>query len=271
VSISVSNCAILIQGTQTENLGRANGQFLILKVGCFGVLGVGEIRWNGCGRTETTNGKVFVYSGMPIANDDHIRGLEILINTNMRGALLEWNPVSERIIIARIRTKLRKITIVQCYATTESAELVEKEAFYNFLDKTLLSIKRRDMIVMMGDFNAKVGKNNQDIEHIICRHGLPCENENENGHLLIELCGKNGLLIGGMIFPHRDCHKVTWASPSKDKQVENQIDHICIGRNWSKSLLAVRNKRGADIGSDHHMIMGILRIKIQKFKRKNIN
>jgi hypothetical protein len=124
---------------------------------------------------------------------------------------------------------------------------------------------------MVGDFNAQVGDNNQDIEYIMGRHGLPCENENENAQLLIELCGKHRLLIGGTIFPHRDCHKGTWTYPSKDKQVGNQMDHICISRNWSKSLLDVRNKRGADIGSDRHMIVGILRIKIQKVKRKNIN
>ena len=99
----------------------------------------------------------------------------------------------------------------------------------------------------------------------------PCENENENEQLLIELCGKYGLLIGGMVFSYRDCHKVTWVSPDKDNQVENQTDHIRISRNWSKSLLDVRNKRGSDIGSDHHMIMGILRIKIKKVKRKVTN
>ena len=124
---------------------------------------------------------------------------------------------------------------------------------------------------MMGDFNAQVGNNNKSIEHVIGRHGMPCENENENGQLLIELCGKHGLVIGSMVFPYRDCHKVTWIAPDKDKQVENQTDHICISRNWNKSLLDVRNKRGADIGSDHHMIMGILRIQVQKFKRKTIN
>jgi hypothetical protein len=42
--------------------------------------------------------------------------------------------------------------------------------------------------------------------------------------------------------------------------VQNQIGHICISKNWRKSLLDVRNKRGADVGSDHHMIMGILKI-----------
>jgi len=41
------------------------------------VLGISEVRWNGSGRTETTNGNVFVYSGMPNADDDHIRGVGI--------------------------------------------------------------------------------------------------------------------------------------------------------------------------------------------------
>jgi hypothetical protein len=124
---------------------------------------------------------------------------------------------------------------------------------------------------MMGDFNVQVGNNNQDIEYIMGRHGMPCDKENENGQLLIELCGKHGLVIGGTVFPHKEGHKVTRIPPDKDKQGGNQIDHICISRNWRKSLLDVRNKRGADIGSDHHMIMGILRIKTQKVIRKTIN
>ena len=206
---------------------------------------------------------------MPNADDHRIRGAGVLKNKNIRGALLEWNPVSEGIITARIQTKLRKISIVQCYAPAENLELVEKESFYSLLGKILLGIKRSDIIVMMGGFNAQVGNNNQDIEHIMGRYGIPCENE--NGQLVIELCGKHGLLIGGMVFSHRDCHKVTWVSPDKDNQVENQIDRICISRNWSKSVLDVCNKRGADIGSDHHMIMGILRIKIKKVKRKVTN
>jgi exonuclease III len=208
---------------------------------------------------------------MPNADDDHVRGVGILVNKNIRGALLEWNPVSERIITARVQTKLRKMSIVQCYAPTENAELDEKEAFYSLLDKTLLGIKRSDITVMMGDFNAQVGNNNQDTEHIMDRHGMPCDKENENGQLSIELCGKHDLVIGGTVFPHKEWHKVTWISPDRDKQVGKQIDHICISQNWRKPLLDVWNKRGADIGSDHHMIMGILRIKAQKITSKTIN
>jgi hypothetical protein len=70
-----------------------------------------------------------------------------------------------------------------------------------------LGIKRSNIIVMMGDFNVQIGNTNQDIKHIMGRHGIPCENE--NGQLLIEHCGKHGLLIGGTVFLHKDCYKVT--------------------------------------------------------------
>jgi hypothetical protein len=156
---------------------------------------------------------------------------------------------------------------VQCYAPTQSAELIDKEALYSLLDKTLLGIKWSDIIVKMGDFNAQVGNKIQYNEHIMGRHRISFGNENGNGQFLIELCGKHELLIGGMVFSHRDFHKATWVSPDKGNQVENQIDHIRISWNWSKSLLDVRNRYWVRASYDH----GILRIKVQKVKRKTTN
>ena len=97
---------MLYQKGRLAQLNKIMGEYKLA------VLGVSEVRWNGSGRTETTNGNVFVYLGMPNADDDHITGVGILINKNIRGALLEWNPVSERIITARIQTRLRKISII---------------------------------------------------------------------------------------------------------------------------------------------------------------
>ena len=70
----------------------------------------------------------------------------------------------------------------------------------------------------------------------------------------------NGRGIGGTLFPHKRVHKATWISP--DGVTENQIDHILISQRWRTSLQDVRVKRGATIGSDHHLVVASLRIKL---------
>ena len=116
---------------------------------------------------------------------------------------------------------------------------------------------------MGGDLNAKVGQDNECLEHVMGRHGLG--ERNENGQLLVDFFASHDLVISGTIFPHKNCHKVTWVSP--DHKTENQIDHVAIGRKWRRSLHDVRNKRGADIGSDHHLVVAKFKMKIQACKR----
>jgi exonuclease III len=102
----------------------------------------------------------------------------ILINKYIKDALLEWKLVSEQIITAQSNTKFRKMTVVHCYAPTENANLEENEAFYNHLDRTLLDMHISDITLLMGDFNAQVGNDNQDIEDVMGKHRLPHRNEN---------------------------------------------------------------------------------------------
>ncbi|KAL1403652.1 hypothetical protein pipiens_019268, partial [Culex pipiens pipiens] len=74
------------------------------------------------------------------------------------------------------------------------------------------------------------------------------------------------MVIGGSLFPHRSVHKVTWVS--RDGRTENQIDHICISRKWRRSLLDVRNMRSADIASDHHLVVGEIRLRVARVVRQ---
>ena len=87
---------------------------------------------------------------------------------------------------------------------------------------------------------------------------------NENGELQADLCATNSLVIGGTLFPHKNCHKVTWVSPAGNAQ--NQIDHIVISKRWRSSLQDVRVKRGADLASDHHLIQGNIQLKLSAIK-----
>jgi hypothetical protein len=117
----------------------------------------------------------------------------------------------------------------------------------------------------MGNINAKVGCNIEEVEHNMGTHGIG--NRNESGELLIELCGRYNLKIGGTLFPHKLCHKVTWVSPNSN--IQNQIDHIRITAKWKMLLLDVHNKRGADVGSDHHLLAATLRINMKRVIKWN--
>jgi hypothetical protein len=152
------------------------------------------------------------------------------------------------------------VTIIQCYAPTNLAESETKDQFYQQLQETVDSSPKRDIIMILGDLNAKVGTNNRNRELHMGKHGIG--EMNENGELFADFCVQNDLVIGGTIFKHKNIHKVTWISP--DHNTQNQIDHICISRKWRRSLMDVRAYRGADVGSDHILLIGKLRVKIKK-------
>ncbi|PVD25303.1 hypothetical protein C0Q70_15803 [Pomacea canaliculata] len=113
----------------------------------------------------------------------------------------------------------------------------------------------------MGDMKAKVGNDNTDKGHIMGKHGVG--NCNENDELLKDFCLFNDLVVGGTVFPHKTIHKTTWTS--LDGHTENQIDHITINRQFRRSLLDVRVKRGADVATDHHLLVATMKIKLRSF------
>ena len=97
-------------------------------------------------------------------------------------------------------------------------------------------------------------------------HG--CGTINNNGERLVDLCADNSMVIGWTLFPHPTTYKLTWISPNgRDK---NQIDHNVIAFNvtWRRSLLDVRVRRGADVGSDHHLVTARIRPKLRRTDRQ---
>ena len=87
---------------------------------------------------------------------------------------------------------------------------------------------------------------------------------NENGERFLEFCAINDLVIGGTLFKHKDIHKFTWESPNHRDR--NQIDHIAINGRCRGSLLDTRAMRGADVGSDHHLVIAKLRLKLTRYR-----
>ena len=117
----------------------------------------------------------------------------------------------------------------------------------------------------MGDANSKIGADNTGYENIMGKHGLGTMNN--NGERWANICAFNSLVIGGSIFPHKRIHKATWVSP--DGATENQTDHFCIARRFRRSLEDARVLRGADIGSDHHLLLAKVKLRLKNHGKKD--
>ena len=106
----------------------------------------------------------------------------------------------------------------------------KKDDFYQQLQAVIDRRGAKDIAILMGDFNAKIGMDNTGYEDIIGTHGLG--QMNENGERFADLCALNQLVIGGSIIPNKLFHKATWISPNH--VTENQIDHIRISRKFRR-------------------------------------
>jgi hypothetical protein len=232
------------------------------------ILGVSEHRWADSGevkwQTESGTEHVsFIYSGKP-ADQTRESGVGFLLSAEARRAMIDWNAVSDRIITARFRSRARTITVVQCYAPTNEADSQSKDNFYELLSATLDKVNKGNIKIVMGDLNAKVGVDNKNFERILGIQGVGTRSD--NGDRFVELCNHHDMVIGGTLFAHKDIHKVTWYS--NDGRTRNQIDHIAISHRWRRSLLDVRVFRGAELHTDHKLLMGTIQIKLAANKRK---
>ncbi|VDO85344.1 unnamed protein product [Schistosoma margrebowiei] len=152
------------------------------------------------------------------------------------------------------------MNIIQCYAPTNDRNDDIKDQFYEGLQSVIEKCPKKDLTIPMRDLNAKVGIDNTGYEDIMGRHGLG--ERNENGERFANLCAFNKLLIRGTIFPHKRIHKTTWISP--DHTTENQIDHICINKKFRRTMEDVKIRIGADVASDHHLVVANLKLKLKR-------
>ena len=227
------------------------------------LLGLCETRWTGSDKKSLQSGHTFIYSGR--GDDIHEQGVGLLMSKKVSNSLLEWQPFGPRFIKARFNSKFAKLTVVTCYAPTEEADDADKDNFYEQLQAIIEEVPAHDVLLVIGDMNARTGMDNTNRERTIGREGLGTHPMNDNGERMCDFCEHNGLVVGGTLFKHKDIHKMTWTSP--DGNTKPQIDHIIINGKWRSSLQDVRACRGADCASDHTLVIGIISLKLRKTRK----
>ena len=98
-----------------------------------------------------------------------------MVNKRVQHAVLGCNLKNDRMISVRFQGKPFNITVIQAYAPTRNAEETEVERFYEDLQDLLELTPKKDVLFIIGDWNAKVGS--QETPGVMGKFGLGIQNE----------------------------------------------------------------------------------------------
>jgi hypothetical protein len=142
--------------------------------------------------------------------------------------------VSDRMSYIILRSRWCHIIVLNIHAPTEDKTDKVKDSFYEELERVFDKFPKYHMKILLGDFNAKVGR--EDIfKPTIWNESL--HKISDDGVRVVNFATTKNLTVKSMMFPHCNIHKYTWTSP--DVKIHNQIDHILVDRRRHSSILDV--------------------------------
>ena len=142
------------------------------------ILGISELKWTGMGEFNSDDHYIYYCRQESLRRN----GVAIMVNKRVQNSVLGCNLKNDRMISVHFQGKPFNITVIQVYAPTSNAEEAEVERFYEDLKDLLELTPKKDVLFILGDWNAKVGS--QETPGVIGKFGLGVQNE--PGQMLIE-------------------------------------------------------------------------------------
>ena len=136
------------------------------------ILGISKLKWTGMGEYNSDDHYIY-YCGQESLRRN---GVAIRVNKRVQNAVLGCNLKNDRMISVRFQGKPFNITVIQAYAPTINAEEAEVEWFYEDLQDFLELTAKKDVLFIIGDWNAKV-VGSQEIPGVTGKFGLGIRNE----------------------------------------------------------------------------------------------
>ncbi|XP_039285400.1 uncharacterized protein LOC120351606 [Nilaparvata lugens] len=167
--------------------------------------------------------------------------------------------------IIRLKGRFRNVTFVSVYAPTEDADEQVKEDFYDMLTSKLEWTSQHDMVLVLGDLNAQVGRESA-LRSVAGEYSLH-EESNSNGFLVAQFAESSRLIIRSTCFPHKRIHLGAWKAPGTE--IVNQIDHVLVSTRHASGVLDVRTMRGPNCDSDHFMVRAVIRFRLANICKEN--
>ena len=188
----------------------------------------------------------------------------------------EWKPISSRVIKVRLRiagrwarknTKksesvaFKHLTVICAYAPTYHSAEEQKESFFSELQEAIDSTSENDVLIIAGDFNARVGsrtKGSSEWMGVLGCHGIG--KVNDQGMAFLQFCMINSLTIMNTWFEKRAYQKQTWQHPGT--KAWHCIDYVLMRQNQRKLCNDTQVMRGADCWTDHKLIRSKLQLQL---------
>ncbi|XP_062862816.1 uncharacterized protein LOC134324867 [Trichomycterus rosablanca] len=193
---------------------------------------------------QEKGGYTFFWKGKP-ANEPQIHGMGFAIKNSLINYLYELPVgINERLMTIRLMLASSQMaTVISVYAPTLDAQDKVKEAFYADLDKILSEVPKEDKLILLEDFNARVGRNHHLWKGTLGREGVG--NSNSNGILLLTKCLEHNLVITNTLFHQKTKSKTSWMH-SRSK-LWHLIDYVIVRSKDRHDVLNTRAMTSAEL------------------------
>ena len=202
------------------------------------LMALSESRWTGQGVSKIRSYTI-LHSG---TESQHTHGVAFILSprASWEKAVCVFDAVSERIASIRVKLHFSFATIIAVYAPTNptsstSEAMSPSIEFYNKLQSTIASIPHKDMVIVLGDFNARVGQSSPHCKSIV--GPFTSYNTNDNGSQLLDFCVSNYLIISNTWFQHKSIHRTTWYRNGDRSRTGHMLDNVLVSGTFITGVL----------------------------------
>jgi hypothetical protein len=186
------------------------------------------------------------------------------VHKRIISAVKRGESVSDRMSYIILRGRWCHIIVLNVHAPTEDKTDDMNDSFYEGVEHVFDKFSKYHMKILIGDFNAKAGK--EDIFKPTIGNECLHEISNDKGVRLVNLATSKNLGVKSTMFPHRNIHTYTWTS--SDGKTHNQIDHILVDRRRHSNVPDVLSFRAADCDTDHYLVVAKVRMRLAVNKQR---